>query len=58
MSNYIASIKKSNISTIFQPHLQLYLNSILGPVKIFNHYNKGRTLHFNIFKRFFTLINS
>jgi hypothetical protein len=29
MSNYIASIKKSNISTTFQPHLQLYLNSVL-----------------------------
>ena len=24
MSNYIAAIKKSNISTTFQPHLQLY----------------------------------
>jgi len=36
MSNYIASFKKSNISTTFQPHLQLYLNSIFGWLMTFD----------------------
>ncbi len=31
---YIASIKKSNISTTFEPHLQQYFNSILYNLNI------------------------
>jgi four helix bundle protein len=34
VASNIASIKKSNISTIFQPHLQLYLNSVLYNINI------------------------
>ena len=34
MSNYIAAIKKSNISTTFQPHLQQYFNSVLYHINI------------------------